>query len=122
MDSIGITVKSWETVKFEVCEDPILNVAPTDIQWNATDWTSGIDLPGANTVLANLTTIDPDDDSEFTYRYWRGVPNFAVSADGVVTREYRVSERHHLHVERAGNGRRWRVLHRNLQHHHRDWR
>ena len=64
----------------------VTNEAPTDIQWNATDWTSGTDLPGSNAVLANLTTVDPDGDSEFTYSLLAGSsPNFAVSEDGIVT-------------------------------------
>ena len=63
-----------------------MNDAPTDIRWNATDWTGGVALPGANAVLANLTTVDPDNDSGFTYSLQSSNSPFLVSEDGTVTR------------------------------------
>jgi Animal haem peroxidase/RTX calcium-binding nonapeptide repeat (4 copies)/Cadherin domain len=62
-----------------------VNLAPTDIIWNGLV-PSPTARPGAGAVIANLSTVDPDNVSGFTYSLRPGSSaGFAVSAAGVVT-------------------------------------
>jgi Animal haem peroxidase/RTX calcium-binding nonapeptide repeat (4 copies) len=75
----------------------IVGIAPTDIQWNGVtpgDGTAGLGnlangLPGANAVIANLSTVDdPGTPTGHVYSLVAAGSSagFAVSAAGVVTR------------------------------------
>jgi len=55
---------------------------PTDIRWNAAAPASNSALPVNNTIIATLSTVDPDSDS-WTYELVSGA-GFSVSEDGVV--------------------------------------
>jgi Ca2+-binding RTX toxin-like protein len=60
------------------------NAAPTDIVWNGVI-PSETALPTNNTIIANLSAIDPDNTSGFTYQLLAGSSsNFAVSSNGQV--------------------------------------
>jgi Ca2+-binding RTX toxin-like protein len=63
----------------------VLTQAPTDIQWNGVTPALSA-LPAANTVIANLSTVDPDS-SSWTYTLRPGSSgNFAVNPNGQVSR------------------------------------
>lgn len=63
-----------------------LNKAPTDIIWNGVV-PSDSSLPGSSTILANLSSADPDGNGLFTYQLLSGSSGgFAVSSTGAVTR------------------------------------
>lgn len=62
----------------------VVNRAPTDIIWNAV--IPNNNLPGDRTVIANLSTIDPDNSGGYSYELRGGSSNgFSVSPSGVVT-------------------------------------
>ena len=64
----------------------LVNQAPTDIQWNGITPPQSALPSGGNTVIANLSTVDPDSVS-WTYALQPGSSTgFAVSAAGVVTK------------------------------------
>ncbi len=63
------------------------NQAPTDIVWNGVI-PNNTSLPGTNAVIANLTTVDPDNASGHQYQFF-GVnsPDFTVNLNnGAITR------------------------------------
>jgi Calx-beta domain/RTX calcium-binding nonapeptide repeat (4 copies) len=78
-----------------ILDTDVVLAAPTNIQWNGVTPGDGTPLfgnvanglPGANTVIANLSSVDADTTTGFNYALLAGSSaNFTVSAAGVVTR------------------------------------
>ena len=89
----GVELFSFNGVT--LTEAQLTRTVPTDIQWNGIRPANGTistsaannGLPAAGAVIANLATTDSDTASGFVYALAAGsAANFAVSADGIVTR------------------------------------
>ena len=77
-NSIGVELKGWECIKFEVCADPILNTAPV-----AEDDTQGVDEDG--TISGSVFATDADGDV-LTYKANGTVPaGLTFNTDGSYT-------------------------------------
>ncbi len=87
--AVGDIVKDVELFQFADgirTAAQLINLAPTDIQWNGVQ-PDNSNLPGSGATIANLSAVDPDNTIPFTYTLLGGSSaNFAVSAAGVVTR------------------------------------
>jgi VCBS repeat-containing protein len=59
------------------------NDAPTDIDFNAVDYGSG--LPGANSIIANLSAVDVDTNDTFVYSISGTAGSFLVEGDQLKT-------------------------------------
>jgi len=79
----GVTAISVDTDTADISQ---LNAAPTDIVWNGVAPAAGNALPAMGTAIANLSAVDPDDTSGFTYSLLASSHSFGVSSDGVVTK------------------------------------
>jgi Ca2+-binding RTX toxin-like protein len=95
LDPAGLIASRQFTVLLNDVEPEFVPVPPTDIQWNGVTPDDGVTgagnlingLPGAGTVIANLTTTDVDTSSGFAYSLAAGSDaGFTVSPAGVVTR------------------------------------
>jgi Ca2+-binding RTX toxin-like protein len=89
--ALGDTVKDVELFQFADgtrTTAQLINQVPIDIRWSAAV-PSNTSLPAAGAIIANLSTVDPDNVTGFTYSLVSSAGatgGFAVSPTGVVTR------------------------------------
>jgi hypothetical protein len=84
-DAGGLTAEKAVTVGVTDVNEAPVGLAPTNIQWNAVAPSNN--LPSAGAILANLSTVDSDTTSGFTYTLLAGSSTgFSVTPSGSVSR------------------------------------